>query len=68
MVPSAYTAYFTALATAGAALIGLLFLAVTVRDDSIFGKSGRPGGEALGLALPGVVPAARQASGHGEER
>lgn len=56
MVPSAYTAYFTALATAGAALIGLLFLAVTLRDDSIFGKSGRPGGEALAVtAFAGLV-------------
>ena len=56
MVPSAYTPYFTALATAGAALIGLLFVAVSMRDDSIFGKSSRPGGEALAItAFIGLV-------------
>jgi len=49
MVPSLYDAYRAAPATAGAALIGLLFVAVSVRDDSIFGPKAMPGGEALGI-------------------
>jgi hypothetical protein len=42
MVPSAYDAYFASLATAAAALIGLLFVAVSVRDDTIFGPHAMP--------------------------
>jgi hypothetical protein len=49
MVPGAYDAYFGAAATASAALIGLLFVAVSVRDDSIFGPKATPGGEALAI-------------------
>ena len=49
MVPGAYVAYFAAMATAAAALIGLLFVAVSVRDDSIFGPNAMPGGEALAI-------------------
>jgi hypothetical protein len=33
MVPGVYDAYLAAMATAAAALIGLLFVAVSVRDD-----------------------------------
>ena len=56
MVPSAYDAYFAAVATAGAALIGLLFVAVSVRDDTIFGPKAVPGGEALAItAFTGLV-------------
>ena len=56
MVPSAYDAYLTAIATAAAALIGLLFVAVSVRDDSIFGPKAVPGGEALAItAFTGLV-------------
>ncbi len=56
MVPSAYDAYFTAAATAGAALIGLLFVAVSVRDETIFGPDAIPGGEALAItAFTGLV-------------
>jgi hypothetical protein len=56
MVPSAYDAYLAAVATAGAALIGLLFVAVSVRDDSIFGPNAMPGGEALAItAFTGLV-------------
>jgi hypothetical protein len=47
MVPGAFDAYLGAAATASAALIGLLFVAVSVRDDSIFGPKATPGGEAL---------------------
>lgn len=56
MVPSAYDAYFAAVATAAAALIGLLFVAVSVRDDTIFGPHAIPGGEALAItAFTGLV-------------
>jgi len=56
MVPSAYDAYLAAVATAAAALIGLLFVAVSVRDDSIFGPKAIPGGEALAItAFTGLV-------------
>jgi hypothetical protein len=56
MVPAEYDAYFGAAATASAALIGLLFVAVSVRDDSIFGSKATPGGEALAItAFTGLV-------------
>ena len=56
MVPGVYDAYFAALATAAAALIGLLFVAVSVRDDTIFGPNAMPGGEALAItAFTGLV-------------
>ena len=56
MVPSAYDAYLAAVATAAAALIGLLFVAVSVRDDTIFGPHAIPGGEALAItAFTGLV-------------
>jgi hypothetical protein len=56
MVPSAYDAYLAAAATAAAALIGLLFVAVSVRDDTIFGPNAMPGGEALAIiAFTGLV-------------
>ena len=56
MVPSAYDAYLAATATAAAALIGLLFVAVSVRDDTIFGPNAMPGGEALAItAFTGLV-------------
>jgi len=56
MVPGAYDAYFATLATAAAALIGLLFVAVSVRDDTIFGPHAMPGGEALAItAFTGLV-------------
>lgn len=56
MVPGAYDVYFATLATAAAALIGLLFVAVSVRDDTIFGPNAMPGGEALAItAFTGLV-------------
>jgi len=56
MVPSAYNAYLAAAATAAAALIGLLFVAVSLRDDTIFGANAMPGGEALAItAFTGLV-------------
>ena len=56
MVPSSYNAFFTAIATGAAALIGLLFVAVSVRDETIFGAKAVPGGEALAItAFTGLV-------------
>jgi len=56
MVPGVYYAYLGAAATASAALIGLLFVAVSVRDDTIFGPKAMPGGEALAItAFNGLV-------------
>src|SRR6266513_5532860 len=56
MVPAVYDAYLAAMATAAAALIGLLFVAVSVRDDTIFGPNAIPGGEALSItAFTGLV-------------
>ncbi|MGO8961881.1 MAG: hypothetical protein ACLQFR_31600 [Streptosporangiaceae bacterium] len=56
MVPSGYGSYFAAAATAAAALIGLLFVAVSVRDDSVFGENAMPGGEPLAvIAFAGLV-------------
>jgi hypothetical protein len=49
MVPGAYDAYLAAVATAAAALIGLLFVAISIRDDMIFGQNAVPGGEALAI-------------------
>ena len=49
MVPGVYDAYLAAMATAAAALIGLLFVAVSVRDYTIFGPNAMPGGEALAI-------------------
>jgi heme/copper-type cytochrome/quinol oxidase subunit 4 len=56
MVPSGYNGYFTATATGAAALIGLLFVAISVRDQTIFGPKAIPGGEALAItAFSGLV-------------
>ena len=56
MVRSAYDAYFAAAATGAAALIGLLFVAVSVRDETIFGPKAAPGGEPLAItAFTGLV-------------
>ena len=58
MVPHAYLSYFSAAATAAAALIGLLFVAVSLRDDDIFGEHALPGNEALAIsAFTGLVNA-----------
>ena len=39
MVPSSFTAFFAASAGAAAALIGLLFVAVSVRPEKVFGEA-----------------------------
>lgn len=56
MVPSSYFTYFAATATSAAALIGLLFVAVSIRDQTIFGPKAVAGGEALAIsAFSGLV-------------
>jgi heme/copper-type cytochrome/quinol oxidase subunit 4 len=56
MVPSSYNAFFAAVATGAAALIGLLFVAVSVRDETIFGARSVAGGRALAItAFTGLV-------------
>ena len=56
MVPAVYDTFFTAMATSAAALIGRLFVVVSVRDDTIFGPNAMPGGEALAItAFTGLV-------------
>jgi hypothetical protein len=58
VVPHAFTGYFTAAATAAGALIGLLFVAISFRSDTIFGPKSMPGGEALAItAFTGLVNA-----------
>jgi hypothetical protein len=47
MVTGPFVVYFTAAATSAAALIGLLFVAVSLRDDSIFGPHAIAGSRAL---------------------
>ena len=56
MVPNGYDLYFATVATAAAALIGLLFVAVSLREESIFGGKARAAGEALAImAFIGLV-------------
>lgn len=58
MVPHAYDGYFSSAATAAGALIGLLFVAISVRSDTIFGQKSMAGGEALAItAFTGLVNA-----------
>ncbi|MGA7173441.1 MAG: hypothetical protein WCB86_11265 [Candidatus Dormiibacterota bacterium] len=47
MVPESYAGYFSAGASAAGALVGLLFVAVSLRSDSVFGESSRAGARAL---------------------
>jgi len=50
VVPGSYTAYFAAVTGAGAALIGLLFVSVTLRPESVFGESAAERGKTLAAA------------------
>jgi hypothetical protein len=47
VVRSAYAGYFAAACAAAGALIGLLFVAVCLTPDSVFGDDANPGGRAL---------------------
>src|SRR5579863_9700569 len=42
MVPSTFTAYFAATSGAGAALIGLLFVSVSISPERIFARNAEP--------------------------
>jgi len=56
MVPDRYDLYFATVATGAAALIGLLFVAISLREESIFGGKARAAGEALAImAFIGLV-------------
>jgi hypothetical protein len=58
VVPSDFSDYFAAAATGAGALIGLLFVSVSLRTDSIFGAQATAAGQALaGSAFAGLVNA-----------
>jgi len=44
VVPGEFTAYFAGAAAAAGVLIGLLFVAASLRPESVFGESATPGG------------------------
>jgi hypothetical protein len=44
VVPASFDGYFTAAAAAAGVLIGLLFVAVSLRPDTIFGEQASPAG------------------------
>jgi hypothetical protein len=56
VVPDAFTGYFTAAATAAGVLIGLLFVAASLRPDSVFGETATAGNLAqAGSAFTSLV-------------
>ena len=56
MVPRQFFVYFGASSAAAGALIGLLFVAVSLRSDTIFGEQARPSGRAMaGSAFIGLA-------------
>lgn len=56
MVPAGFTPYFTAIATGAGALIGLLFVAVSLRPETVFGVGATPQGRAnAGSAFTSLV-------------
>jgi len=46
VVPASFYGYFTAAGAAAGVLIGLLFVAVSLRPDTIFGEQASPAGRA----------------------
>jgi hypothetical protein len=50
VVPGSYTAYFAAVTGAAGALIGLLFVSVTLRPETVFGEGAPDRGKALAAA------------------
>jgi hypothetical protein len=58
VVPDAFLGYFTASAAAAGALIGLLFVSISLRPDSVFGGKSAADGRALaGSAFTALVNA-----------
>jgi hypothetical protein len=58
VVPSSYDGYFTASAAGAGVLIGLLFVAVALRPETIFGEGARAAGQATaGSAFTSLVNA-----------
>jgi len=56
VVPDSFTGYFTGAATAGAALIGLLFVAVSLRPEAVLGKGAPAKAQAIaGSAFTALV-------------
>jgi hypothetical protein len=56
VVPDSFIAYFTGAATAAAALIGLLFVAVSLRPESVFGAGAQARAQAVaGSAFTALV-------------
>jgi hypothetical protein len=56
VVPAEFTGYFTAAAAAAGVLIGLLFVAVSLRPETIFGESASAAGRAqAGSAFTSLV-------------
>jgi hypothetical protein len=56
VVPGEFTGYFTAAAAAAGVLIGLLFVAASLRPESVFGDKATPGGQVqASSAFTGLV-------------
>ena len=56
MVPEDFTGYFAAAATAAGALIGLLFVAASLRPDTVLGRGAPPAARAIaGSAFTALV-------------
>jgi hypothetical protein len=56
VIPDAFTGYFTAAATAAGVLIGLLFVAASLRPESVFGETAPAGALAqAGSAFTSLV-------------
>ncbi|MGO9557523.1 MAG: hypothetical protein ACLPQS_14025 [Acidimicrobiales bacterium] len=56
MVPSVYTGFFTAASAAAGSLIGLLFVAISLNPESIFGENSTAQGRSMaGGAFIGLV-------------
>ena len=56
MVPDDFTGYFAAAATAAGALIGLLFVAASLRPETVLGRSAPPAAQAMaGSAFTALI-------------
>ena len=56
MVPDDFTGYFAATATAAAALIGLLFVAASLRPETVLGRGAPPAAQAVaGSAFTALI-------------